>query len=173
MICGRFDGRIIGRDGDEAGESPRFDPSYEAALGPLTAAMNAYVREELGFESDLPYRVNAGARPWPFEQNRYDSTARELASALSRNPHLRVLVQAGLCDLAVPATSMRHSVDHLSIDPGRRSAISFVEYAGGHMMYLDRADRMQFRDDVREFLAGGGDQAVRAPAASNPRSTAP
>lgn len=163
LICGRCDGRVTGRDGDEAGESPRFDPSYEAALGPLTAAMNAYVREDLGFESDLPYRVSTGVRPWPFEQNRYDSTARELAAALSRNPHLRVLVLAGLCDLAVPATSLRHSIDHLTIDPALRGNVAFAEYGGGHMMYLNAADRAKMRDDLRDFLARPATPAAKAP----------
>ena len=54
LICGRYDGRITGRDGDYSSLYPSFDPSYMAALGPLAATMNAYVREELAFENDLP-----------------------------------------------------------------------------------------------------------------------
>ena len=50
LICGRYDGRITGRDGDQSSPYPSFDPSYMAALGPLAATMNAYVREELAFE---------------------------------------------------------------------------------------------------------------------------
>jgi carboxypeptidase C (cathepsin A) len=79
LICGRFDGRITGRDGDPSARTPAFDPSYTAALGPLASVMNAYVREELGFESDSPYKVLAGVGPWRFEQNAYASTSRELA----------------------------------------------------------------------------------------------
>ena len=114
--------------------------------------MNAFVREELKFESDLPYKVISGVGPWSFEQNSYSSTARQLAEAMARNPHLRVLVQAGLCDLAVPADSMRHSVDHLRIDPDLRANVTFVDYDAGHMMYLNTPDRVKFRDDLRAFL---------------------
>jgi carboxypeptidase C (cathepsin A) len=152
LILGRFDGRITGRDGDQSGNNPRFDPSYDAALGPLAAAMNAYVREELKFESDLPYRVITGVGPWPQDQNRYSSTSRQLGEAMSRNHHLRVLVQTGLCDLAVPYRSLLHSIDHLGIDPALRENVSHAEYDSGHMMYLRLEDLKKFEQDLRAFL---------------------
>jgi len=152
LILGRFDGRITGRDGDQAGGDPRFDPSYDAALGPLAAAMNAYVREELGFESDLPYRVLSGVGPWPQDQNRYSSTARQLAEALSRNHHLRILVQTGLCDLAVPYLSLEHSIDHLGVDPELLANVTYARYEAGHMMYLRLEDLAKFAADLRAFL---------------------
>jgi carboxypeptidase C (cathepsin A) len=152
LILGRFDGRITGRDGDQGGGDPRFDPSYDAALGPLAATMNAYVREELKFESDLPYRVLTGVGPWPQDQNRYSSTARQLGEALSRNHHLRVLVQTGDCDLAVPFLSMVHSIDHLGIDPDLRKNVTYARYESGHMMYLKLEDLAKLERDLRAFL---------------------
>lgn len=152
LILGRFDGRITGRDGDQGSGDPRFDPSYDAALGPLAAVMNAYVREELKFESDLPYRVLTGVGPWPQDQNRYASTARQLGEAMSRNHHLRVLVQAGACDLAVPSLSMVHSIDHLGIDPDLRKNVVYATYDSGHMMYLRLEDLAKLERDLRAFL---------------------
>ncbi|MEI6255371.1 MAG: peptidase S10 [Planctomycetota bacterium] len=152
LICGRFDGRITGRDGDQAAREPAFDPSFTAALGPLASMMNAYVREELGFESDVPYKALAGVGPWPFDQNAYASTSQELASAMAKNPHLRVLVQVGLCDLAVPGDSMRHSVDHMKLAPELRGNISFAEYQSGHMMYLNLPDLKKLRADLEAFI---------------------
>jgi len=152
LICGRFDGRITGRDGDQSTGEPGFDPSFTAALGPLAGTMNAYVREELGFESDVPYRVLAGVGPWPFEQNSYGSTSQDLAKALAKNPHLRVLVQVGLCDLAVPGDSMRHSIDHMTLAPELRGNITFAEYQSGHMMYLNLTDLKKLRVDLEAFV---------------------
>ena len=154
LILGRFDGRITGRDGNQGGAAPSFDPSYDAALGPLAAAMNAYVREDLGFESDLPYRVLTGVSPWPQDQNRYSNTAGQLASAMSRNPHLQVLVQVGLCDLAVPFLSLQHSIDHLGIDHTLRPNVTYAEYESGHMMYLRLEDLEKLHRDLQAFLAG-------------------
>lgn len=144
LILGRFDARIARRDG--------FDPSFDAALGPLSAAMNAYVREELSFESDLPYRVLTGVGPWPQDENRYASTARDLGEAMSRNHHLRVLVQAGRCDLAVPYLSMRYSIDHLGIDPELLKNVTYADYDSGHMMYLHFPDLVKFERDLRAFV---------------------
>jgi carboxypeptidase C (cathepsin A) len=168
LILGRFDGRITGRDGDQAGGSPRFDPSYDAALGPLAAAMNAYVREELKFESDLPYRVLTGVGPWPQDQNRYSSTARQLGEAMSRNHHLRVLVQTGACDLAVPYLSMVHSINHLAIDPELLKNVSYATYDSGHMMYLKLEDLAKLERDLRAFL-----EPAAAPAPTDPPARAP
>jgi carboxypeptidase C (cathepsin A) len=165
LILGRFDGRITGRDGDQAGGDPRFDPSYDAALGPLAAAMNAYVREELEFESDLPYKVLTGLGPWPQEQNRYSSTARQLGEAMSRNHHLRVLVQTGACDLAVPYLSLVHSINHLAIDPELLKNVTSATYDSGHMMYLKLEDLAKLERDLRAFLAPA------APAPANPKPT--
>lgn len=153
LICGRYDGRITGRDGDRSSTSSGFDPSYMAALGPLSAAMNAYVREELLFESDLPYKALAGVHPWKFEENTYSSTAADLASAMSKNPHLRVLVMTGRCDLAVPPDAMRYSINHLEIDPKIRANVSFEEYSSGHMMYLNLPDLQKLGEDVAKFLS--------------------
>lgn len=153
LILGRFDARITGRDGDQAGGAPAFDPSFDAALGPLAAAMNAYVREELEFESDLPYRVLTGVGPWPQDQNRYASTSGDLGEAMSRNHHLRVLVQTGRCDLAVPFRSMPYSIDHLGIDPELLKNVTYATYDSGHMMYLHYPDLVKQGEDLRAFLA--------------------
>ena len=155
LICGRYDGRITGRDGDQSSPYPSFDPSYMAALGPLAATMNAYVREELAFENDLPYKALAGVHPWKYEENTYSSTAADLASAMSKNPHLRVLVMTGRCDLAVPPDAMRHSINHLEVDPLIRANVSFAEYESGHMMYLNSPDLKKLGHDVAEFIGSG------------------
>ena len=152
LICGRYDGRITGRDGDQSSPYPSFDPSYMAALGPLAATMNAYVREELAFENDLPYKTLAGVHPWKYEENTYSSTSADLASAMSKNPHLRVLVMTGRCDLAVPPEAMRYSIDHLEIDPLIKANFSFAEYESGHMMYLNFLDLKKLGHDVAEFI---------------------
>ena len=62
----------------------------------------------------------------------------------------------GRCDLAVPPDSMRYSVDHLEIAAEVRANISFVEYASGHMMYLNLPDLEKMAADVAAFLGEAG-----------------
>jgi carboxypeptidase C (cathepsin A) len=57
---GRYDSRFTGIDSDAAGDTPDYDPSWTAVHGAFTAALNQYVRTELGYESDLPYETLTG-----------------------------------------------------------------------------------------------------------------
>src|SRR5262249_10883361 len=76
---GRFDSRLGGKDRDEVGERPDYDPSYAAVQGPYTEALNAYVRGELRYQNDLPYEILTGrVREWnfaPLGTNRYLNVA--------------------------------------------------------------------------------------------------
>src|SRR4029077_10114512 len=78
---GRIDARFTGIDRDAAGERPEFDPSIAAIIGPYSGMLNNYVRNDLKFDSDLPYEVLTGrVRPWnyaPYE-NRYVNVAETL-----------------------------------------------------------------------------------------------
>ncbi len=153
LIIGRYDARITGRDADKSSQVPRFDPSYAATYGPFSAVMNAYLREDLKFENDLPYEILAGVGPWNFEaRDSFPSVAARLASAMSQNPYLRVLVLGSLRDLACPIDGIRHSIDHLQLDPALRKNISYAEYESGHMMYVNLPDLKKLQRDLEAFI---------------------
>jgi carboxypeptidase C (cathepsin A) len=153
LIIGRYDARITGRDADKAENVPRFDPSYAATYGPFSAAMNSYLREELKFENDLPYEILTGVQPWNYDaRSSYPSVASRLASVMSQNPYLRVLVLSGLRDLACPVDGVHYSVDHMQLDPAYRKNISWAEYESGHMMYVNLPDLKKLQSDLTHFL---------------------
>ncbi len=153
LILGRYDARITGRDADPSATSPRFDPSYAATYGPFSAAMNDYVREELKFEDDLPYEILTGVNPWNFDtRDSFPSVAGRLASVMSQNPYMRVLVLGGLRDLACPIDGIRNSLDHLQIDPAYRQNIAFAEFESGHMMYVNLPDLKKMQKDLESFI---------------------
>ena len=154
LIIGRYDARMKGRDANPAWPTPGFDPSYAATLGPFSAAMNSYVREELKFDNDLPYEILAGVQPWNFDaRNSYPSSADRLASVMSQNPYLRVLVLGGLRDLACPIDGIRYSMDHLQLDAVYRKNITYAEYESGHMMYINLPDLKKMQKDLERFIA--------------------
>ena len=152
-ILGRFDARVTGEDGDRSEARPEFDPSFSNIVGGFSSAVNAYVRGELGYESDHPYHVLNGL-PWKFSsfEGRHVSTEGKLAQAMKTNPHLRVVVLAGYRDLAVPEDSMRYSLAHLSLPKSVRANITFQHYESGHMMYLFQRDAEKLRKDLLEFV---------------------
>lgn len=152
-IVGRFDGRVTGEDGNRSELRPEFDPSFSNIVGGFSSAVNAYVRGELGYESDHPYHVLNGL-PWKWSsfEGRYVSTEDKLAKAMKTNPRLRVVVLTGYRDLAVPEDSMRYSLSHLTLPKSARANIAFQHYESGHMMYLYRPDAEKLRKDLLEFV---------------------
>jgi carboxypeptidase C (cathepsin A) len=152
-IIGRFDGRVTGEDGDRSDQRPEFDPSFSNIVGGFSSAVNAYIRGELGYESDNPYHVLNGL-PWKYSafEGRYVSTEGKLAQALKTNPHLRVVVLTGYRDLAVPEDSMRYSLAHITLPASVRANIAFQHYEAGHMMYLNRPDAEKLRKDLLDFV---------------------
>lgn len=154
-IVGRFDARVTAEDSNRINPHPEFDPSFTNVIGPFSAAANAYVRGELGYESDHPYRVLTSLN-WNYRAfaNRYVSMEAALADAMKSNPRLRVLVLCSRRDLAVPEDSMLFSVAHLPIPTTLRANITFERYESGHMMYLYKADAEKLRRDLLRFFTG-------------------
>jgi carboxypeptidase C (cathepsin A) len=153
FILGRYDSRIKGRDADPASPYPDFDPSDVAVAGPFSAAMNSYVRRELKFEDDLPYELVAGVRPWNFnDRDSYPSAGEELASTMNQNPYMKILVLGGQCDLACPIDTVHYAIDHMSLDANYRTNITYVQFAAGHMMYINLPDLQKMQPVLENFL---------------------
>jgi carboxypeptidase C (cathepsin A) len=154
---GRIDSRFTGIDRDAAGENVDFDPSMAAIMGPYTATLNDYVRTELEFESDLPYEIlTSRVRPWGYDkhQNQYVNVAETLREAMSKNPHLKVLVANGYYDLATPYFATRYTFNHLGLDPSLQENIAMTYYEAGHMMYVHLPSLVQLKQDLAGFIQG-------------------
>jgi carboxypeptidase C (cathepsin A) len=155
---GRLDSRFTGRDIDAAGESFEFDPSSVALDGPYVAAINDYIRRDLKFQEDLIYeRLSRRVWPWSFgSENRYLNMAETMRQAMTRNPHLKVLVTSGYYDLATPYFDAFYTVDHLGLPPELRGNVRITTYEAGHMMYIRKADHRKLKQDIVEFLREAG-----------------
>jgi carboxypeptidase C (cathepsin A) len=154
---GRLDGRFSGWDRDRVSEVLDRDPSYTAIHGPYSAAFNHYVREHLGFESDLPYEILTDkVRPWSYKEfeDRSVSVVSRLSAAMRTNPHLRVHVACGYHDGATPYAAAEHTLAHLHIPDELQANIEVRYYEAGHMMYVHEPSRVQQSKDLAAFIAG-------------------
>jgi carboxypeptidase C (cathepsin A) len=152
---GRLDGRFTGWDADYGREHWTADPSYDAILGPYTAALNHYVRCELEYHNDLPYEVlTANVRPWSFKEfeGRPVHVADKLAEAMRANPHLRVYVACGYHDGATPYFAAQHTMAHLQIPDDLRSNVQFEYFEAGHMMYVHEPSRVAQSAQLAAFV---------------------
>jgi carboxypeptidase C (cathepsin A) len=158
LTVGRLDSRYTGKDYDAAGERPDNDPSFYGIDGGYTAAINSYVRGDLGFRSDRSYQTIAGLGSWDWEladQGRdstyYKNVAPYIGKAMRENAGLRVFVGAGYYDFATPLLGAEYSLTRTGFPAGR---IQFHYYNAGHMMYVHDEDRAKLSGDVREFIRG-------------------
>jgi carboxypeptidase C (cathepsin A) len=152
---GRLDSRFLGMDRDAAGEIWESDPSMDAIIGPYTAALYNYVRNELKFESDLPYEIMTG-KVWPWSyadhENRYLNVAETLRHAICVNPALKVHVANGYYDLATPYFATRYTFDHLGLEKELQGNISMSYYEAGHMMYVHLPSLERLKTEMANFI---------------------
>jgi carboxypeptidase C (cathepsin A) len=154
ITVGRLDSRFKGRDRDATGGRDEFDPSNAAITGPFTAVFNDYVRQDLGFKSDLPYEILTDrVRPWNYSRgNSYLNVAEDLRTAMSQNPALKIFVACGYYDLATPLFAAEYTFSHLGFEPDYAQRIGLHYYEAGHMMYVRRADHQQLKKDIAAFI---------------------
>jgi carboxypeptidase C (cathepsin A) len=153
LTIGRLDGRLTGPAGLNAGERSEFDPSNSLPDPPYRAAYLEYLRDELGYKSDLMYYVSGGIMPWNWESdNNYAETGSQLYNAMAKNPYVKVLVCAGYYDLATPFFAAQYNLDHIGLHPEMQRRVSWQYYQAGHMMYIDKESHAKLKRDVADFL---------------------
>jgi carboxypeptidase C (cathepsin A) len=154
LTVGRLDSRLTALDADAAGESPEFDPSMAALGGPYTAMFVDYLRNDLGWRSDLQYYTGGRVAPWDYSafSNRYLNLVGELRSTMARNPYLHVLVANGYYDIATPFAATEYTFDHLGYEQTYRDRVRMTYYEGGHMMYTQPELLRRLNRDVADFV---------------------
>lgn len=156
---GRLDSRYLGIDGKTAGTRPDYSAELTSWLHSFTPAINHYLREELGFRTDLKYNMFGPVRPWDDSD---DNTREQLRMALAMNPYLNVLYQAGYYDGATTYFNTKYSMHQLDLTGLLQERLNFKGYRSGHMMYLRRADLEKANQDLREFIARTGSKGAPA-----------
>lgn len=155
LRTGRYDGRFTSPAPDD---DRSYDPTSAAILPPYTSTFNNYVRTELNYKIDMPYRVFAYDDPvfqkwdWGNAEQGFPSTASGLRSAMIKNPYMKVLVMEGYYDLATPFAAANWTMDHLNLGAQYRQSISYATYNSGHMVYLDRNEHDKMKKDLVNFM---------------------
>ena len=149
LTVGRLDARYRGRDRADAGEAYDYDPALTSWNHAFAPAINHYLRDDLGWETDLRYWVFGPVHPWNREG---DTTGEALRQAMAQNPYLHVMVQAGYYDGGTDYFSAKYTL--WNMDPAGRlqDRMRFRGYRSGHMMYLRQQDLKTSNDDIRDFI---------------------
>jgi carboxypeptidase C (cathepsin A) len=156
LTIGRLDARYTGKDYDNAGEGPDNDPSFYGIDAAYPAAVNAYLRGDLGVKAlDREYISIGGVRDWDWklggrrDEQAYLTVAPYLSRALRENSGMKIFVGQGWYDFATPFFAAEYSLNRPGFPEGR---IVWSYYDSGHMMYVQDSDRVKLSNDVRAFI---------------------
>ncbi|QOC21341.1 carboxypeptidase [Wenzhouxiangella sp. AB-CW3] len=149
LTVGRLDSRYRGIDRMDAGDRYDHDPALTAWNHAFTPAINHYLREHLGYETDLKYNIFGPVHPWNRDN---DTTGEDLRRAMGENPFMQVLVQSGYYDGATDYFSAKYVMWNMDRSGKVGDRMRFEGYRSGHMMYLRQEDLATSNEHIREFI---------------------
>jgi carboxypeptidase C (cathepsin A) len=150
LTVGRLDSRYQGQDRSNAGESYDYDPALTAWNHAFAPAINTYLRDDLGWETDLQYWLFGPVHPWNRDG---DQTGENLRQAMAENPYLHLMVQSGYFDGGTDYFRARYTMWNMDPSGRLQDRMWWKGYRSGHMMYLRDEDLATANDDIRAFIA--------------------
>lgn len=171
---GRLDARFSGPSLDPLAEYVEYDPQFAAIGSAYTSALNDYMRGTLHFGGEHHYELLSLSinSQWnllhtPPGQGTPAYTATnvlpDLAAAMTLNPNLKVMVNAGYFDLATPYYAAMYQMQQLPMATKLQRNIEYRYYDTGHMIYVAPQALGQLHDNIAQFIRGssGGTPAGR------------
>ncbi|WP_372752665.1 S10 family peptidase [Mariniflexile sp.] len=146
---GRLDSRYLGIDKKDSGDSPDYSPELTTWNHAFTPAINYYIREHLGFKTDIKYNMFGDVHPW---DRRNENTRDGLRQAMAQNPYLKVLIQSGYYDGATTYFGAKYTMWQIDPSGKMKDRFTFKGYRSGHMMYIRNEDLKTSNDDLRAFI---------------------
>lgn len=148
ITVGRLDSRYEGPAMDPLNSDADYDPFTNAIASAFTAAINSYVRGDLKYGEQATYMPSAYALPgfdWELRHavpggGRPDASVNvmsDLASAMKRNPKLKVMLMGGYFDLGTLYFGSVYEMKHLPMPKALEDNISYHFFPTGHMVYVN------------------------------------
>ena len=156
LIVGLLDGRVTGLPTEATAQHLEYDPSLFVVEGPFTAAIQDYLRRDLGFVTTRRYVFLSQAAneswDWGPGGRGFLNTGRQLQEAMTQNPRLRVLGAAGIFDLTCGYFAQKYMFNHLHLAPPLRDHVRFIAYPAGHQIYTHEPSLRKLQADVAAFM---------------------
>lgn len=160
---GRLDSRFVGINENLLNQSSTTDPQSDAISSAYTTGFLDYFHRELGVSKKLNYKTSAYSSPgfkwdWSHAGNMgwgtqtAINTGIDMASAMNKDPNVKVLIMNGYYDLATVFYGVENSIDHLGLRPEIRNNITMTYYEAGHMMYTHLPSLVKFKKDLADFI---------------------
>ena len=162
---GRLDARFSGPNLDPLAEYAEYDPQFAAIGSAYTSALNDYMRGTLHFGGEHHYELlslevnsqwNQLHTPPGQGTPAYTATnvMPDLAAAMTLNPNLKVMVNAGYFDLATPFFAAKYQMQQLPMATKLQQNIEYQYYDTGHMIYVVPQALAKLHDNIAQFIRG-------------------
>ncbi|GBF21074.1 MULTISPECIES: S10 family peptidase [Arenibacter] len=162
-IVGRLDSRFTGINEDLLSQEGSHDPQSSAISPAYISGFLDYFYGDLKVNKNLLYSITAGRRDgfkwdWSHQGNeRWGASAAintgiDMATALSRDPNMKVLILNGIYDIATVFYGVEHTINHLGLKKEIKDNIIMEYYEAGHMMYTHQPSMEKFKKDVSRFI---------------------
>lgn len=161
----RLDSRFVGDTQDPTQKLVDYDPILSFLGTAYATAFNDYYRRDLKVKIDRPYNILNSDAGWTFDMTHQPIGAPpdyaqtlvnanvDLATVMTQDPNLHVLVLAGYFDLGSTFSAAEYMVNHLNIPKAAQARISMKYYMSGHMIYAHTPSLRQMKADVDAFIA--------------------
>jgi len=162
---GRLDSRYTGINENLKNQFALTDPQSDAISPAYTVGFLDYLYNDLKVSKELNYKTSAGIADknfkwdWSHKGNQgwgtqiAINTSIDMASALSKDPNLKVLIMNGYYDLATVFYGVEHTLTHMNLDPEIQDNIIMTYYESGHMMYIHEPSMIKFKTDLSRFIS--------------------
>ncbi|WP_204250557.1 S10 family peptidase [Estrella lausannensis] len=154
-VIGRFDSRFSSGALEPHAETMDYDPSQDSIFIPYVAALNQYLRQEIGWDRGDEYRYLVNTSPWNYcragnVQMNMGSSLREI---LIRIPDFKVYSALGIYDMATPLLSQEYIFQHLNLSETQKKNIKQSHFPAGHMMYTDVSSLSRMKQELKPFFS--------------------
>jgi len=154
-----YDGRLSGHSIDLDGSGYLDDPMTINTGGPLNAAFNNYLEQDLKFTTDrryVPLSLSVlGKWDWTSGMSAgdmgYPETFTSLGKALRRVDFLHLFVAIGLFDMACVHDATIYEIRRMDLPREALDNITITTYPAGHMMYTDPFSHRKLRENLVKF----------------------
>ena len=160
LITGRQDTRYTAPALHGLSTNPVFDASGVKA-STVSAVLDTYMHGTLKFGVGLNYQASADM-PGHWDFFHVSDVTKpglgtwnvlpDLASVMTRNAAMRVLVLGGYFDLSGPYQLGFFEMKHLPMEPKLQQNIDYAVYPTGHKPYLDPESRQKMHGEVARFI---------------------
>lgn len=161
---GRLDSRYFGINENLKNQYAITDPQSDAISPAYTVGFLDYLYGDLGVSKELNYKTSARVAAedfkwdWSHRGNQgwgtqiAINTAIDMASAMSKDPNLKVLIMNGYYDLATVFYGVEHTITHMNLADEIQDNIIMTYYESGHMMYIHEPSMKKFKTDLANFI---------------------